>query len=144
LRPEKYNAPGTDFEHRLKIALSHLDAGKLPLEHGPIVFSRDAHKVKLHTFEAWARSVGWVLPESFPKAIEQAAPEQSPAPPATVVANGKKWTPEKLAELSAHREAHTMPETAKQFGISEQRIRDLLPSQKPKAKSFEGLIHRSK
>lgn len=89
-RPEKYNAPGTDFERRLQIALSHVEAGTLPLEHGPIVFSRDAHKVKLHTFEAWARSVGWVLPESFPKAIEQAAPAQTAATTALVVAETKE------------------------------------------------------
>ena len=68
------------------------------------------------------------------------APEQSPATPAPVA--GKKWTPEKLAELKAYREVHTMPETAVKFGISEQRIRGLLPSQKPKAKPFAGLIHR--
>lgn len=61
-----------------------------------------------------------------------------PAP----VAGGKKWTPEKLAELNAYREAHTMPETADKFDISEQRIRELLPSKKPKAKPFAGLIHR--
>ncbi|MBK7050717.1 MAG: hypothetical protein IPH54_07990 [Rhodoferax sp.] len=89
----------------MKIALSHVDAGKLPLEHGPIVFSRDAHKVKLHTFEAWARSVGWVLPESFPKAIEQAAPAQTPAAPAPVVAASdapaipKNQRPDLLAPL---------------------------------------------
>lgn len=60
----------------------------------------------------------------------------------TVKPVGKKWTPEKLAELKAYREAHTMPETAAKFGISEQRIRGLLPSAKKKAKPFAGLIHR--
>jgi len=67
------------------------------------------------------------------------APEPKAAP---VVAGRKKWTPEKLAELKTYREAHTMPETAVKFGISEQRIRGLLPSEKPKAKPFAGLIHR--
>ena len=61
-----------------------------------------------------------------------------------VVIGGKKWTPEKLAELKAYREVYTMPETDVKFNISEQRIRDLLPSQKPKAKPFAGLIHRMK
>lgn len=74
----------------------------------------------------------------------QTAPAQTAATSAHVVTGGKKWTPEKLAELKTYREAHTMPETAVKFGISEQRIRDLLPSKKPKAKPFAGLIHRMK
>lgn len=70
--------------------------------------------------------------------------KQTATPPTVhVPANGRKWTPEKLVELKACREAHTMPETAKKFGISEQRIRQLLPSKKPKATPFTGLIHRT-
>ena len=73
-------------------------------------------------------------------------------PPAPVVAesasvapgNGKVWTPEKLAELKAYRAAHTMPETAKKFGISEQRIRQLLPSNKPKGKGYSAFTHHMK
>ena len=72
------------------------------------------------------------------------APAQNTATPAPEATGGKKWTPEKLAELKTYREAHTMPETAVKFGISEQRIRELLPSKKPKAKPFPGLIHRMK
>ena len=71
-------------------------------------------------------------------------PAQTATPPAPVVAGGKKWTDEKLAELKTYREAHTMPETAVKFGISEQRIRELLPSEKAKAKPFAGLTHRIK
>lgn len=66
------------------------------------------------------------------------------ATPAPVVAGGKKWTDEKLADLKAYRETHTMPETAEHFEISVQRIRDLLPSKKPKAKPFAVLINRAK
>jgi len=74
------------------------------------------------------------------------------APPAPIVAdsasnapgNGKVWTPEKLAELKAYRAAHTMPETATKFGISEQRIRQLLPSNKPKQKGYSAFTHRMK
>ena len=70
--------------------------------------------------------------------------KQTATPPTVhVPANGRKWTPEKLVELKACREAHTMPETAKKFGISEQRIRQLLPSKKPKATPFTGLIPRT-
>lgn len=56
----------------------------------------------------------------------------------------KKWTPEKLAELAAYRATHTMPETAATFGISKQRIRQLLPRAKQKPSPFPGVIHRSK
>lgn len=69
------------------------------------------------------------------------APAHIPAP---VVAAGKTWTPEKLEQLKAYRETHTMPETADKFGISEQRIRRLLPSKRPTAKPFAGLINRMK
>ena len=61
-----------------------------------------------------------------------------------VPGNRKVWTPEKLAELKAYREAHTMPETATKFGISEQRIRHLLPSNKPKQKGYSAFTHRIK
>ena len=62
----------------------------------------------------------------------------------SVVTNGKRWTAEKLEELKAYRDAHTMPETANKFGITEQRIRQLLPRKKPKPTPFSGLIHRTK
>ena len=74
----------------------------------------------------------------------QTAPTQTGTTPAPVVAGGKKWTDEKLAELKTYREAHTMPETAVKFRISKQRIRELLPSEKAKAKPFAGLTHRMK
>jgi len=70
--------------------------------------------------------------------------KEQPAPATDTETPGKKWTPEKLAELKAYREAHAMPDTAAKFGITEQRIRQLLPSNKPKAKPFAGLIHRMK
>jgi hypothetical protein len=64
------------------------------------------------------------------------------AQPDTVA--GKKWTPKKLDELKAYRDTHTMQETSYKFGISEQRIRQLLPSKKAKAQPYAGLIHRAK
>jgi hypothetical protein len=80
-----------------------------------------------------------------------AAPEATSAPVVTdqtaavePAGDGKKWTPEKLAELAAYRTAHTMPKTASKFGISEQRIRQLLPTKKPKATPFTGLVHHTK
>lgn len=62
---------------------------------------------------------------------------------ALVNTNGKKWTIEKLEELAAYRLKHTMQQTAAQYGISEQRIRRLLPSKKTNVSPFSGLIHRA-
>ncbi|MEI6181199.1 MAG: helix-turn-helix domain-containing protein [Chloroflexales bacterium] len=56
----------------------------------------------------------------------------------------KKWTSEKLAELAAYRRGHTMPKTAAKFGITEQRIRQLLPAEKPISKGYSAFTHRSK
>lgn len=83
-------------------------------------------------------------------ATEPGAPVPKPQAASPVVTdsssnvpgNRKVWTPEKLAELKAYREAHTMPETATKFGISEQRIRHLLPSNKPKQKGYSAFTHR--
>lgn len=72
-------------------------------------------------------------------------PESAPASEAVQVAeSGKRWTPENLAKLMAYREAHTMRETAAAFGISAQRIRQLLPSEKPTTTPFARLVHRMK
>lgn len=59
-------------------------------------------------------------------------------------AKEKKWTQERLAELAAYRETHTMSETAKKFGISQQRIRQLLPRSEPKLKGYSAFTHRTK
>lgn len=69
---------------------------------------------------------------------------ERPAQPVVAVSNKKKWTLEKLAELKTYRDANTMPETVKKFSITEQRIRQLLPSENPKVKPFAGLVHRTK
>ena len=79
--------------------------------------------------------------EATAEIINSTAPAQAakPAPMA-----GKKWTPDKLAELRAYRDKHTMPETADKFGITEQRIRALLPSNKPQKKPYSVFTHRIK
>ena len=69
-------------------------------------------------------------------------PDRNSATPAPVA--GKKWTPDMLACLATYRGAHTMPETAEKFGITEQRIRQLLPSQKNQSEAVHGLVHRIK
>jgi hypothetical protein len=43
----------------------------------------------------------------------------------------KKWTPERKAELRAYRDEHGTKAAARQFGISEARVRQLLPTEKP-------------
>ena len=62
-------------------------------------------------------------------------PVQAAAPAETsAVQSGmtpKKWTPELVAELAAHRKAHGTKAAAAHFGVSAQRIRELLPKPKP-------------
>lgn len=81
--------PGKDFEHRLKLAcafVSHVGPLKsldtLPPNHlmgGPATAT-----VSLPQFAAWALSMGWELPERFPRM--KAAPRQPTTPsPAPVV-----------------------------------------------------------
>ena len=82
------------------------------------------------------------------------APAQSPATPAPVVAVGasggvesvigKRWTPEKLAELKSYREKHGTKKAAKFFCISEQLVRQKLPSEKPQPKGYSAFTHRPK
>ena len=57
---------------------------------------------------------------------------------------GKRWTSEKLAELKSYREKHGTKKTAEFFGISEQRIRQMLPSKKPQPKGYSAFTHRTK
>lgn len=57
---------------------------------------------------------------------------------------GKKWTPEKLEELRAFRETNTMPQTALKFDITEQRIRQLLPTKKAVKKGFSAFTQHIK
>lgn len=69
-----------------------------------------------------------------------------PAPPNAAHSTDKRWTAERLAALDDYRAKHTMPETAAKFGISEQRIRKLLPTgkAKPKTSTFPTTTHRIK
>ncbi len=105
-------------------------------------------KMEATAAEAKAAQGKWL--EAMVRALLKPAQEQTAATPAPVVAestsdksgNPKRWTPEKLAELEAYREGHTMAETVTKFSISEQRIRKLLPSATPKANFFTSVIHR--
>lgn len=90
---------------------------------GEWIFWADKQQIKVH--------------DGFRLEVEL-LPAKTTAEPAP--GTGKKWTPEKLAEMKAYREGHTMPETAVKYGISEQRIRELLPRRNPKTNPFAGLI----
>lgn len=86
--------------------------------------------VTLENFTSYANS----LSVGVTMAPSQSAPAE----------NGKKWTREKLKDLAEYRATHTMPETAVKFDISEQRIRQLLPTNKSKAGLFDGLNSQKK
>lgn len=83
-------------------------------------------------------------------AAEQAQPQAaSPAPVvaesvSTAPGNRKVWTPEKLAEVKAYREKYGTRKTAEHYQLTEQRIRQLLPGEKPKAKGYSAFTHRPK
>ena len=62
-------------------------------------------------------------------AVRTAAPAEPSAVQSGITP--KKWTPELVAELAAHRKAHGTKAAAAHFGISAQRIRELLPKPKP-------------
>lgn len=130
-------------QERLEKLRLHFDkgSGRLPPAGPHSYHGYEEKRVKLLDFARWAYAMNW----SVPGPLDLTPPPKSAlAAPVPVVAGGKKWTPEKLTELKTYREAHTMPETAVKFNISEQRIRELLPSEKPKAKPFPGMIHRMK
>jgi hypothetical protein len=56
----------------------------------------------------------------------------------------REWTDEELAELRAFRDEHGTKAAAKKFGISEARIRQLLPTEKPPRKSHLALLELGK
>jgi hypothetical protein len=64
--------------------------------------------------------------------------------PAPIQASGQRWTPEAKAELAAYKAAHGTKKTAAHFGISEQRVRALCPSEKPALKGYSAFTHITK
>lgn len=114
-----------------------------------------------HTLRDWhqtAQALGLTYHSWIDRYMEATAPPGQPEPAVHTIKPGpleadsasfkrrnrKMWTPEKLGELGAYRATHTMSETAAKFGISEQRIRKLLPRDKPKASLFPWVMHRQK
>ncbi len=75
--------------------------------------------------------------------------EEAPATPPKVGAHHdtRKWTPELLQKLAAYRERYGTEIAAVEFGISSQRVRQLLPTEPAKglpASPFDGLTRRRK
>ena len=63
--------------------------------------------------------------------------------PSASAGTPKKWTPERLADLHAYREQYGTKTAAKNFGISEARVRKLLP-RKAKLTGYNVFNQRSK
>ena len=86
--------------------------------------------------------------ERVAEIINQTAPAQSaaavPDSASEAPGNGKVWTPEKLAEAGAYRKKHGTKKTAAHYQVSEARIRQLLPGDKPTPKGYSAFTHRMK
>jgi hypothetical protein len=111
---------------------------KMPIaQSGKVIDLTDL--VKISDVDAWFESQG--SDERFPKAQQPLGYMDSRS------ANGAiqgQWTDERLAKLKAYRDANTMKNTAAEFGISQQRIRQLLPRNSGKSKGHSVFTHRIK
>ena len=82
-------------------------------------------------------------PEAAAAQLKANPPEPLMAQSAsTAPGNGKVWTPEKLAEAGAYRKKHGTKKTAAHYQVSEARIRQLLPGDKPTPKGYSAFTHR--
>lgn len=100
-------------------------------------------------FVDWSRDKGhapsWAeLLTDRKKAITQATLEPGQERAAADACHGKRWTPEKLAELKAYRALHGTKKAADYYGITDARVRQILPSEKPQPKGYSAFTHRSK
>lgn len=77
----------------------------------------------------------WEVKYRFPQAEPVVTPSAS---------DGVRWTPEALTELKTYRKKHGTKKAAEKFGITEQRIRQLLPGDKPQPKGYSAFTHRLK
>ena len=112
------------------------------------VASVAAQEAKMHTTIAASRQASeeWLTKMVRCLLEPQAA---APAPVMTDSAsnmpgNGRVWTPEKLAEVQAYRDAHGTKAAAEHFKVSEQLIRRKLPSKKSTPKGYSAFTHRPK
>lgn len=90
-------------------------------------------------YQAWLTKMVRCLLEPQAAAPAPVADSASSEP-----SNGRVWTPEKLAEVQAYRDAHGTKAAAEHFKVSEQLIRRKLPSKKPTPKGYSAFTHRPK
>jgi hypothetical protein len=85
----------------------------------------------------WLRARGHIAEVDLPPAEggPGTSPDEGPGP---------RWTPERLAELSAYREKHGTRQAAEHFGISEARVRKLLPRETKTAPASSIFTYRPK
>jgi hypothetical protein len=67
-----------------------------------------------------------------------------PAPTVVATVTKKKWTADRLEELSAYRDKHGTKAAAEHFGVTTSRVRELLPTGKPATKGYSAFTHRPK
>lgn len=76
--------------------------------------------------------------------IDPAATPMTDTAGAPVKAAGKRWTPKCLDDLGRYREAHGTKAAAEKFGISDSRVRELLPREKSAPKGYSAFNPRLK
>lgn len=124
-------------------ALSLLPLGAVPEGWDWLLSLDDADK-----FVA-ARGMGWTCTERAEwmrgqfTAIDDAAAAE-PLPTAIEAGTPKIWTPERLDELRAYRDKHGTKKAAAWAGVSESRVRILLPGDKPQGKGYSAFNPRTK
>lgn len=102
------------------------------------------HSIGADQARTLADSLGLSLPPELSAAQPPQPAPQAEAPAVGAPAGGKKWTAERLAELAEYRAKHGTKKAAETYGVSASRIRELLPSGKPKATPFTSIVHRLK
>jgi hypothetical protein len=140
------NAP-QELSDRLEVLLGNLSMNG-PVcpqpPHSPGVLQDPFAPVLLSEVASFAAQCGWPIPMELRDLIPRPQSERGMFEPPTEAATAAaaslsqgssgtavKWTPERLAELAAFREKQGTKKAAAQFGISEQRVRALLPKKKP-------------
>jgi hypothetical protein len=139
--PMRYSRPGVpaEFLDRLAVCQRALSVAGPIKPQGPLyrgMLQSPRCEVLVSEVAAFLVLAEFTVPDEMrdlPPPTEAAAPTESKMPPA---ANGTKklWTPERLEQLRSYREKHGTSAAAKQFGVSDTRVRDLLPGDKSEPK----------
>ncbi len=87
-------------------------------------------EVTKQSASVWLRKIGYDAPASSLELGDAS------------VGTGTRWTQALRAEAQRFRDRHGTAATAKRYGVSEQRIRELFPGSRAKADSFDVLLKR--